>query len=316
MTRRLLNLGVVLVPLVGVARLDVLVVLQRVVDLREDLVHRVGVARVERQELHHRPVLEQLADGRVEPEEGGARALVQPRAQHRRVGVEQLVEQAAVGQQVALREHLLATPARESLAAKRAASRAMPWAELPHVAVRQLEHRHGGEAGEHAGHELWRVLQEGRVDQVDRGEPKPHALQLGDDAAHCGHVRVELDLARAVKQDVLVPAEVVEFRLEPVNVVDEVLHRVDEPAVRAQPQLAHHVLERHEVADVGRDRVPKVLRRWVEVDDVDAPPLRLAVRAHEVAVCRLAGAGRADDERRAADHFFVRVAPWPWLGAR
>ena len=92
------------------------------------------------------------------------------------------------------------------------------------------------------------------------------------------------------------------WRLQPVNVVDEVLHTVDEPAVRAELHLAHHVLERDEVADVGRDWVPKVLRSWVEVYNVHASVERLDVIAHQLAVGRLAAAGWPDDQLAATAH--------------
>lgn len=66
-------------------------------------------------------------------------------------------------------------------------------------------------------------------------------------------------------------------------------------------QEAPH-LQRDEVAYVGRDRVLEMLRGGVEVDDMDAPALGLAVRAHQVAVRRLAAPRRPEHERRAADH--------------
>ena len=119
--------------------------------------------------------------------------------------------------------------------------------------------------------------------------------------------------------------------LDPVDVVDEVLHTVDEPSVRPQLHLAHDVLERDEVPYVYNrhgtrrsrsgeggamesagcqtaertccHRVGEVLSRRVEVDNVHTPPQILAVRVHHLTECRLAASGGPYDELRTAAHY-------------
>jgi len=82
----------VLLIVVGRLGLNVVVVLDGVVYLREDDLDRIRIARVERQELNHRPFVEHLADGGVQSVEIWRRTLVQHLAKRRRVSFKELFE--------------------------------------------------------------------------------------------------------------------------------------------------------------------------------------------------------------------------------
>ena len=71
------------------------------------------------------------------------------------------------------------------------------------------------------------------------------------------------------------------------------LKAVDETSVGSKLHLLHDVLERDEVPDVDRWWVLELVRRRVEVEQVDVAPERLGVGDDGVAERRLARAGRA-----------------------
>ena len=85
--------------------------------------------------------------------------------------------------------------------------------------------------------------------------------------------------------------------LQPVQVLHEVLHAVDQPPVRSVLQLGHDVVEGDEVADVQGHVVVEDLRGGVQVDDLERALLRRAVRLQLGAVRGLIVGERA--ERRA-----------------
>ena len=65
----------------------------------------------------------------------------------------------------------------------------------------------------------------------------------------------------------------------------DLLKAVYKPAIWAEIHLFHHIAERNELADVDRWLVLKILRRRIQVEEVDTAPEALCVRYH----CRAKG---------------------------
>jgi len=64
-------------------------------------------------------------------------------------------------------------------------------------------------------------------------------------------MRVEFDLARAVEQDEGIFCEFLELFHQPIYVLDEVLHTVDEASIWTILQLLLYIVERDQVTDVN-----------------------------------------------------------------
>lgn len=125
----------------------------------------------------------------------------------------------------------------------------------------------------------------------------PAHLEHRRDALEHGDVRVQLNLAGAVDEQIIVIHVPLELLREPARVVlQQVLHAPHERAVGAQLQLRLHILDAHELADVKGDGVLEVLRGGVQVGDAHRPALGRAVLLHRVAVRRLARARGAHDQ--------------------
>ena len=95
-------------------------------------------------------------------------------------------------------------------------------------------------------------------------------------------VRRELDLPRQVKHHI-VALERLEPRLEPVEVVLEVLEAVQHRAVRAEIQLLHHVAHTDQLRERDRIRIRHMVVRGVQVDDVHGTLNRREELVHPMA---------------------------------
>jgi len=84
-------------------------------------------------------------------------------------------------------------------------------------------------------------------------------------------VRVELDLAGTVEKDKRVVGKVVELVHEPVNVLDEVLHTVDEASVRSPILSLLDIVEGDQIANVDINLVLEDLSGWVKVANFVGP---------------------------------------------
>jgi len=80
----------------------------------------------------------------------------------------------------------------------------------------------------------------------------------------------QLDLSGAIKQHIIIP-EPSQPLLEPLHVPFQLLERVHHAAIRPQPFLRHHFLQRHYRPYVQRARVAAPLVRRVEVYDAAFP---------------------------------------------
>ena len=120
-----------------------------------------------------------------------------------------------------------------------------------YVDVRQLELDHGGEGQQGAGDELGGVRCECGVDEVHATQADAPRLDRIGQRAHDRHVRVELDLARAVEKEVLVVAVLVQLVFEPLQVLEEVFHAIEEAAVRPELEFLHDVVQGDQLAHVG-----------------------------------------------------------------
>jgi hypothetical protein len=89
-------------------------------------------------------------------------------------------------------------------------------------------------------------------------------LKLEEDIPQRIVVRIELHLARAVEEDVVV-AKLLEAFLQPLKVVLQLLECVENAAVGTQLVFLHDVLKLDEGPNVQGDRVVGVVVRWVEV---------------------------------------------------
>lgn len=131
-----------------------------------------------------------------------------------------------------------------------------------------------------------------------------------EDVAQRRVVRVDLDLAGAVEQDVVL-AQLLQPVLQPLHVVFELLERVQDPAVGSQAIVRHDLLERDQVADVEGAGVVGPVVGGVEVDDGALP----ADGAHELVHLRasqsVACAGAWNGEELTA----VAIRALPCAGA-
>ena len=75
-------------------------------------------------------------------------------------------------------------------------------------------------------------------------------MKRTNDGRHDWDVCVQLNLAGAVKDEVVIVAESLQLFLQPIQVIGQELHGVDEAAIRPKVKLLHHILNRHKVADV------------------------------------------------------------------
>jgi hypothetical protein len=67
-------------------------------------------------------------------------------------------------------------------------------------------------------------------------------LELLDDLVDRGMVSVELHLARAIEENVST-GESLKFLLEPLKVLQKILHAIDETSVGAETELLHDPLK-------------------------------------------------------------------------
>ncbi len=124
-------------------------------------------------------------------------------------------------------------------------------------------------------------------------------LQHGGQHLHRVVVRVQLDLAGAVDEQVGVLLLLRQTRyplLQPVEVLDQELHAVDEAAVGPEAEFVHDVLELDKLGDVDVRLVGKAVVGGVEVDDGDGTAEGAEELGHSVAVGGLAGAGGTDHQ--------------------
>ena len=82
----------------------------------------------------------------------------------------------------------------------------------------------------------------------------------------------KLDLTRKVDENVLACALLGQLLLQPIEVLFDVLHAVDEPAIRAEVKLVHGVLEADELHDVDRALVGQKVVSRVQVHHHGLPP--------------------------------------------
>lgn len=66
----------------------------------------------------------------------------------------------------------------------------------------------------------------------------------------------------------LVVVVLVQILLEPIHILEQVFHAVHQPAVRAELQLVHDVVDGYQIPHVERHLVAEVLRGRVEIRDV------------------------------------------------
>ena len=74
------------------------------------------------------------------------------------------------------------------------------------------------------------------------------------------------------------------------------LEAVDQPSVRAELQVLHHLFQADEVLDVDRWRVLELVCCRIEVEEMDVPSERLGVGDDGIAEGRFARAGRASNQ--------------------
>mmetsp|Transcript_35442 Transcript_35442/g.81099 ORF Transcript_35442/g.81099 Transcript_35442/m.81099 type:complete len:326 (+) Transcript_35442:156-1133(+) len=170
-----------------------------------------------------------------------------------------------------------------------------------HVDVRELQGYHGAQRQQATADELGGLGDERGVDDehADHLVEVPPQLQLVYYLVHHGYVRVQLYLPGAVQDQVLVVVEVVEILLEPVHVLQQVLHAVYEATVGTELQLFHDIVNRYQVSYIKCHVIFEVLCGGVEVDDVETAAVAAqgqAVLLHCLAVCRFARARRPGDQ--------------------
>lgn len=135
--------------------------------------------------------------------------------------------------------------------------------------MRHLEHDHRRHGGQRAGEELGAVDYERRLEQVCGREIDAQTAQLRevlDEGGQDGDVGVKLDLAGHVDDDEVFLGQRVDGFGDEVEVLEQELETVDQPAVGAEAHFFHDVGEGDEVLDVEIGFMVEVLGRGVEVD--------------------------------------------------
>ena len=114
----------------------------------------------------------------------------------------------------------------------------------------QLELHHGRDGRQAGGDILGGLGHLSPISAVGSTQVVPSFLDGVGEASHHVQVRVKLDLPRTVKQDERIVGKLRELLHQPVNILDEMLHTVDEAAIR--PPVLHllHVVKRDQVSDV------------------------------------------------------------------
>lgn len=167
-----------------------------------------------------------------------------------------------------------------------------------------LKGRHQQGGPEEDGDELGGVGGVEGVHQVDGGQAQLAVLlEEGEDGGQGRRRREELHLPRHVEQEEGAGGEVGEGVLEPVQLAREEGEGCEEGAVGPEPLRLHHLLHLDQVpdVDVGGARGEAVVG-GVEVDDGGGAALGDEVGLERLAVGRLAGAGRAQDQLPEARH--------------
>ena len=111
----------------------------------------------------------------------------------------------------------------------------------------------------------------------------------------------ELHLSRQVEEDIVM-LQGCEARLEPVDIVLQVLHAVQHRAIRSYIQLGHDIRDGNEVREGDVTGVGDAFVGRIQIDDMDAAfqgreELGQCVPAylvHAIAVRRLSRTGRSD----------------------
>lgn len=137
------------------------------------------------------------------------------------------------------------------------------------VDVRDLEHDHGRHGAQRAREELCAVDDKGRLEQVGGAEADVEVARLGEEARQGGqdrHVRVQLNLARHVKDDKVLLRQRVEALGQEVEILHQELEAVDESTVGPQAHFFHDILERDEIFNVQVGLVLKGFGGRVEID--------------------------------------------------
>ena len=104
------------------------------------------------------------------------------------------------------------------------------------------------------------------------------------------------------EQQVVILRVLVQVVLQPLHVVHQVLHGVQQPAIGAQPHLVHHVIHADEAAHVKGHAVAEGLRGGVKVGHAHGAARGSRVLLHGGTVGGLARARGAHHELRVANH--------------
>ena len=96
--------------------------------------------------------------------------------------------------------------------------------------------------------------------------PVADLFQSSDDPLHSIVVSIKFDLSRTIKDDIIISASL-ELLFEPIHIIGQILHAIDDASVGSQLQVLHCVLERDQLQnrDVGWVRQRLVSR--IEVHD-------------------------------------------------
>jgi hypothetical protein len=144
----------------------------------------------------------------------------------------------------------------------------------------------------------------------------PDFLEAEEDVPQRAMMCEELDLSGAVEEDVVVcgcisicsasvgvsalvrTSELLQAFCQPVKVVLQLFQRKQDSAIRAKTLLLHNLVYRDQISHVDGGLIGGAIVRGVEVDDGALALDGAHELLHAIAVRRLAGAGRADDQLR------------------
>mmetsp|Transcript_131785 Transcript_131785/g.196373 ORF Transcript_131785/g.196373 Transcript_131785/m.196373 type:complete len:276 (-) Transcript_131785:77-904(-) len=168
------------------------------------------------------------------------------------------------------------------------------------VDVRQLQRDHGRQTQQTTGYEFRRVRHKRRVNQKHRHHTRfksPHFHPI-DHRPHQRYMRIQFDLSGTIQQDVIIVGKLfVQLILQPIEVVEQIFHAIDQRPVGAQIQFFHDLFDGNQIANVKGEVVSKMFGGGIQVGDVNRTATRssqgFGVLLHGLAVGGLAAAGGA-----------------------
>lgn len=136
--------------------------------------------------------------------------------------------------------------------------------------MRQFDLDHSSQSSKNNRNELCRVAAVVRVNKMNCSKAiVPFMRQLCKNISYGAVMRVQLDLARAVKQEVVLASEFVKVCLQPIEVLLEVLYAEDEATVWAETGSVHHIVNCNQFRNVNRALVRQTIVGRIEVNDSD-----------------------------------------------